>query len=251
MKLKYKITAGFIIIAIMLFIAGAWSLVQVKFAGKNLRKTFDDNLAMMYEIANFNRALEIEQKALMLFLLDKRQESKKLLELSDSIFTSTFSVIEKKASAKREKEIFSDIRKKYESAKELTELLLAATPEESNEVYFIKLKEVIEKTDKVVDEFQSYYEQRLAELTEKIDAEENRTITPGLVAMSAAIVFALLFSFFVNHYVVTPIVTITKKVEDFTERGIPYDYETETEDEIHELSESIRILTTKAEINRD
>ncbi len=251
MKLKLKITFGFIIIAVMLFIAGAWSVVQVKFTGKSLRKTFDDNLAMIYEISNLNRALEIEQKALMLFLLDKKEESKRLLARSDSIFAATFSVIEKKNANEREKKIISDIRKKYDSAKELTQLLLAADADESNEIYLIKLKEVVEKTDKVVDEFQKYYEERLAELTERIDTEENRTITPGLVAMSAAIVFALLFSFFVNHYVVTPITVITKKVTDFTERGIPYDYETETEDEIHDLSESIRILTTKAEINRD
>ncbi len=250
MKLKLKITFGFIIIAVMLFIAGAWSVVQVKFASGNLRETFEENLSMIYEISNLNRALEIEQKALMLFLLNKREESKKLLEHSDSIFTSTFEVIEKKKSNEKEKAIIRDIRKKYESAKDLTRLLLSASPE-ANEAYFIKLKEVIEKTDKVIDEFQKYYQERLAELTERIDTEENRTITPGLVAMSAAIVFALLFSFFVNHYVVTPIVTITKKVEDFTEQGIQYDYETEAEDEIHELSEAIRILTTKAEINRE
>ncbi len=251
MKLKLKITFGFIIIAIMLFSAGAWSVIQVKFAGNNLRTTFEENLSMIYEINNLNRALEIEQKAFMLFLLDKKDESRRLLAKSDSIFGATFTKIETKAVSGKEKEIIANIKKNYLEAKELTELLLAAEPDKSNEFYFLKLKEVIEKTDAVIDEFQTYYEKRLSELTERIDAEENRSITPGLVAMSAAIVFALLFSFFVNHYVVTPIVTITKKVIDFTERGIPYDYETETEDEIHELSESVRILTTKAEINRD
>jgi len=251
MKLKYKITAGFFIIAIMLFIAGAWSVIQVKVTGENLRETFDENLSMIYEIGKLNRALEIEQKAFMLFLLNKRNESKKLLVRSDSIFKSTFSLLEKNATQKKEKEIILDIKKKYKTAKELTELLLATNPEESNEVYFLKLKEIVKNTDKAVDDFQKYYENRLAELTEKIDATENRTITPGLVAMSAAIVFALLFSFFVNHYVVAPIVTITKKINDFTERGVPYDYSPEAEDELYDLSESVRILTTKAEINRD
>jgi CHASE3 domain sensor protein len=251
MKLKLKLTLGFIIIAIMLFIAGAWSVIQVKFAGSNLRQTFDENLEMIYEINNLNRALENEQKAFMLFLIDKKDESKKLLSASDSIFVSSFKKINSKIQSKKEKQIISDIKSNYQEIKDLTTLLLASNPEESKEIYFIKLKEIVDKFDKVIDEFQGYYEKRLGELTERINTEENRSITPGLVAMSAAIIFTLLFSFFVNHYVVTPIITITKKVNDYTERGIPYDYVLETEDEIFDLSESVRRLTTKAEINRD
>ncbi len=251
MKLKLKITAGFLIIAAMLFIAGAWSIFQVKFAGKNLRKMFGENLSMIYETNKLNRALEIEQKAFMLFLLDKKEESVALFNKADSIFGSTLKKIETNISNSQEKRIIEQIKKEYASAKNLTDKLLSDKQIYSKEVYFSKLKTVLEKADKVVDEFHKYYETRLSELTMKIDAEENRSIMPGLVAMSAAIVFALLFSFFVNHYVVTPIVTITKKVNDFTENGIPYDYQTESKDEIHELSESVRKLTVKAEINRD
>ncbi len=251
MKLKYKITAGFFIIAVLLFIAGAWSVIQVKFTGKNLRKTFNDNLTMIYEINNLNKSLQIKQKAFMLLLLDKKEEAKTLVLNSDSIFQSTLNRIKKSEKSKQVQKIISDIQINYNHTKELTAKLFQLNPDSPKEDYLLQLKKIMDNTNTAVSDFQLYYKERLNQLTEKIDIEENRSITPGLVAMTAAIIFSLLFSFFVNHYVVLPIVTITKKVNDFTEKGIPYDYRTETNDELNELSESIRRLTTRAEINRN
>ncbi len=62
---------------------------------------------------------------------------------------------------------------------------------------------------------------------------------PGLVAIIAALLFIVIFNYFVNHYMVKPIVTITDRVKHFVQERMPYKVSIETKDEIAELSESI------------
>ncbi len=245
MRLKLKITFGFFIIAIMLFIAGAWSIIQVKSTQSFLEELLSNNLQKNLFSLHIFESLKKNYEAGILLSTGKINEGKALLEKSDSLFNATFNSLSKVEKDKEGKKIIGNITASYSHMIEIKKMFPANASAEEINVFVGRLYASVKNVEKNIKALQLFYVNKMETLKSKIGESESKSITPGLVAMSAAILFALLFSFFVNHYVVTPIVTIRKKIDDFTERGIPYEYQLESEDEIAELSESIRILSTR------
>ena len=70
-----------------------------------------------------------------------------------------------------------------------------------------------------------------------------RAIIPGIVAIISGLIFAIIFNYFINYYIINPIIKITKGVKNFKNYGSEYNVEIETNDELKELSSSIKSLT--------
>ena len=68
---------------------------------------------------------------------------------------------------------------------------------------------------------------------------------PGLVAILSALVFTLVFNYFVNLYVVSPIIKITKGIRRFVETREPVNIEVETKDELADLVSSIQDMIAR------
>ena len=50
----------------------------------------------------------------------------------------------------------------------------------------------------------------------------SRSIMPWIIAVAASLVFVLIFNYFVNFYVVSPLVRLRDGVNRFIERRIPF-----------------------------
>ncbi len=245
MRLKLKLTFGFFIIAIMLFIAGAWSVIQVKNTQSFLTDLLENNLSKIVSTRIIYESIDKNKEGGMLLLLGKYKSGVALLDSSDSILISNLSKLRKTETDKDGIKLIDKINQSYVDLiaykKSVNDQLFKA----NNSEYLNTLYGMVKTVEADVKTLQKFYLNRMKNLNLKIQESESKSITPGLVAMSAAIIFAVLFSFFVNHYIVTPIVNMKKKIDDQIELGIPYQYDLEADDEISELSESIRILSTR------
>jgi signal transduction histidine kinase len=76
----------------------------------------------------------------------------------------------------------------------------------------------------------------------ELENQSNRAIMPGIVAILAALIFTFIFTYLINYYIVSPILRITDRINQFKERRLPYDVKIETNDEILHLSEAIEHL---------
>jgi methyl-accepting chemotaxis protein len=88
-------------------------------------------------------------------------------------------------------------------------------------------------------------EQTLYHTASDLKNRANRAVMPGTVAIISALLFSLLFSYFVNHFMVSPIIAITRSVENFEKNEEPFKVSIETKDEIHSLAEAIKSLSLK------
>jgi methyl-accepting chemotaxis protein len=71
----------------------------------------------------------------------------------------------------------------------------------------------------------------------------HRAVMPGIVAILTALVFTIIFNFFVNLYIVNPILSIIKAIKNFLKSGEPIKLGIVTSDELQELAASIINLT--------
>ena len=74
---------------------------------------------------------------------------------------------------------------------------------------------------------------------------------PGIIASLSALGFVLIFNFFLNLYIVSPIINITKGIQDFLKtKNIP-DYKIESKDEISYLASSVRELLVQIKYSEE
>lgn len=79
----------------------------------------------------------------------------------------------------------------------------------------------------------------------------NRALMPAVIAILSALVFSLMFNYFVNYYFVNPIMKITNGVHSFIDKRKPYNVEIKSKDELTELNTSISTLCSLSQASRE
>ncbi len=244
MKLRYKILSGFAILAVMLFVAGIWSIFQVKYFGESL----EEIIGSRYEKIGFAKSIN------ELLERNDRQALLKFLENSDSFdfknfgndFLGVLNEIEKFKLTAEEKKLLEQIATDYKTYIRSWEFDSDSphTTAEKLTWYKHNVKPSFDRVQGEINKLIEINQAKLISTAQEIKDRTRRAIIPGIVAIIAAIVFTLLFNYFVNQYMVKPIITLKKQVDDFISKGVPLTFRPITDDEIARLTESIYLLTS-------
>jgi methyl-accepting chemotaxis protein len=69
-----------------------------------------------------------------------------------------------------------------------------------------------------------------------------RAIMPGIVAIVAALVFTIIFNFFINLYVIKPIKSFSKGIREYISHGETGGIQVDSNDELSKLSHDVQDL---------
>jgi methyl-accepting chemotaxis protein len=79
-----------------------------------------------------------------------------------------------------------------------------------------------------------------------LENRAHRATMPGIIAMVSAFIFAIVFSFLVNVFIIGPIVKLTSGIQDYLDSGRRLNVRVETDDEISKLISSVERLIDKS-----
>ncbi len=249
MGLRFKILLGFLTLAIMLFIAGIWSIYELNSIGASIPKMLDENYQSIHAAKKMIEALEREDSAILLLLLGKWDEGRSILDAADSLFNNSYRSAYANITIPGEQIHLETIKSRYQNFKNLWQRPIVGTKKEGSiEWYFqnthnsflavrSSLEDLIDLNDKTMYRMASILENR-----------SNRAIMPGIIAVLSAFVFTLIFNFLVNYYVVGPIIKITARIKKFKENRTPFDVTIETKDELFYLANEIGDLCTLVDL---
>lgn len=240
MSLRLKILSGFIILAIMLFVAGIWSIHELNTMGSSVQRLLDEDFKSMNAAMQMIEALEREDSGSLLLFLGNWEEGRAIIASGDSLFEQMYQQAQRQDELSGEKEYLESIRVSYEAYKDLWEKPIVGTDREGNLTwYFQELHKAFLDVKSSVNDLLAYNDQIMYRTATNLRNRSNRAIMPGIIAVGAALLFTMIFNFFVNFYVISPLVKIRDAVNQFIERKIPYNVELETSDEIGDLALSI------------
>jgi NtrC-family two-component system sensor histidine kinase KinB len=74
MGIRAKILTGFLILAALLLVAGAWSIYELRHIGISVQKILDENYKSIDAAKVMTEALERQDSAILLLLLGKRDD---------------------------------------------------------------------------------------------------------------------------------------------------------------------------------
>jgi methyl-accepting chemotaxis protein len=227
----------------MLSIAGIWSIYELKSIGSSVQDLLSDNYKSINASKTMIEALEREDSGILLLLLGNWDDGRAIVASADSLFETAFKIAENNITIPGEQFYVDSIRTKYQIYKMLWERPIVDTQRQGNiNWYFETVHKSFLAAKSSVKNLMSLNDQFMFKTASELQSKANRAIMPGIVAIISALVFTILFNFFVNYYFVSPVIKITESIKRFLERKAPFDVRVETRDEIYDLAESISNL---------
>lgn len=244
MRLRMKIMAGFLILAVMLAVAGAFSIYELLSISSSIQGMLDNNYRSIDASRKMIEALEREDSGLLLILSGKPREGGQLILEADKVFQQAFSQAKNNLTIRNEVNFVEAVDNKYRTFRSLWIDSITGNPDNlSLDWYFERGHQAFQATKTAVDELMALNDDVMYETASRLESRMHRIIMPGIVAVVSALIFALIFNYFINHYFVNPLISITKEVQNVLQNGGPFGIEIETNDELKDLASAIRDLS--------
>jgi methyl-accepting chemotaxis protein len=250
-KIRTKILLGFLILALMLAVAGAYSIYELRTIGTSVQKLLDDNYISINAAKHMIAALEREDSGVLLLLLGKWKEGRTTIVDAHKNFKNAFNIAANNLTIPSEKVYIDKINAKYNKFRDNWNRSIVGTEYEGNlNWYFEKVHGDFAQVMTAVEDLMAINDNAMYKTASKLKNRAHQAIMPGIVAISAALVFVVIFNFFVNLYIVNPILSMIKSIERFLKTGEPTNLKIDTQDELKDLAASIAQLTTIASAPR-
>lgn len=240
MGLRLKILSGFLILVIMLLIAGVWSIYELQKMGTSVQNILDDNYASINACKIMIESLERQDSGILLLMFGNWEEGRTVVDDADSTFREAFEFAYNNLTVENEEAYLDTINAHYDIYREIWERPIVGTAKEGNlSWYFEKIHPSFLDTKSSVEKLLTLNDRIMYRTASELRNRANRAIMPGIIAVAAALVFTLIFNLFLNYYVVSPLVRITEGARSYLDKKVPFHVETETHDEISELSRTV------------
>lgn len=234
--------------AMMLIVAGIWSIYELSQMGTSVQRFLNENYKSIQVSNEMLNALSEENDAILLLLKGDWDKGREMLDRADKNFLEKLELAENNITIENEKQYLIEIREEYSRFKSNWIRPIVDTPKQGNlSWYYENIFLNLSKLQKHIKNLIAVNDKAIYETSKELKAKSNRAIMPGIISVIAALIFTFIFIYFINYYFVSPIIKMKSKVKDFIERRVPFVKEVETNDEISELEDSIRLL---CEINQ-
>ena len=132
MGLRTKILSGFLLLALMLAIAGAMSIYELNSIGSSVQRILDDNYRSISLSKDMLEAVEREDSGILLLMLGKWDEGRRIINEADSSFTDNLEFAYENITIEKERDNLDVIAEKYAAYKKLWERPIVDTDKEGN-----------------------------------------------------------------------------------------------------------------------
>jgi methyl-accepting chemotaxis protein len=243
-KIRTKILLGFLILAMMLAIAGAYSVYELTSISTSVQRLLDDNYRSINAAKQMIEALEREDSGILLLLSGKWREGRVTIIDAHKNFENAFHIASNNLTVSGEKNLIDKISAEYRAYRENWDRAVVGTEYEGNlNWYFEKVHRDFTQVKRTVEDLMTINDSTMYETASVLKNRAQRTVMPGIVAIVTALVFTVIFNFFVNLYIVNPILAIIKSIKSFLLSGAPVKLTIDTRDELYDLAASVMDLT--------
>lgn len=238
MGIRTKMMLGFIILASMLFISGAISVFELTKLGKSIKGLIHDNYKSIDYSRSMLDALDEQENALLFKISGDSIHSRQQFSRADKILRTNLDSASNNLNLVSEHQQVDSVRVSYEK-------FYACAAANFNDVNF-SINSYISVTNPLLIEVNEHVknlitinQQDLSKSAAFLETSAQRASLPGLIVIITSLIFTLIFTYLVHHYFVSPILRLTKGINDYIKYRKPFEVPLETKDEFYKLKESI------------
>jgi len=111
--------------------------------------------------------------------------------------------------------------------------------EERQHWFFNRLQPVYHKFRGYMMQLTSACQDALIESSQDIREGTYRSLMPGVVSVLVGLIMVLLFNYYLNYYLINPLLKVTGGIKGYRYHGRSYDIKLDNDDELEELNEAV------------
>lgn len=248
--LKIKIFASFMLLTLMLAIAGTISIVSFRWLSNSVHGLIQDNYKSIEASKKMIEALEREDSGVLMLILGEWNEGRKILKSADSLFLSAFETAKNNLTEHNEARYIKQIQMAYAIYKSSWERPVVGTEKQGNVSWYKNdIHKKFSDTKRRVNELMSLNQSSMFEQASKLKEKSKRAIMPGIVSIIAALIFSVVLNFFITRYFVNPISDIAEAVDNCRGGDLKLQSNITSNDEIKKLETAINDLLKRLAVN--
>ncbi|MBR5248986.1 MAG: hypothetical protein IKV28_00155 [Bacteroidales bacterium] len=241
--IRGKVRMGFVVIGLILFFSGAIALFEFRRMSNYVSSLIADNVVsvnssrLLHNLLNdYNTQVFEAIGNRDLSHLPKRKEGDEFLHQLERVMLHVRT---------RDEHLAADsVRYAYAAymqvSNELDELW-SLDHAELRSWYFNRLQVVYEQLNAYLQALTEVTQKALADNYFNLQDSFYRSIMPGVVAVGAGIILVLLFNYFLNIFLLTPLMRMNRAIQDYRDYNKSYDVKFDRNgDQVEELSDGIR-----------
>lgn len=240
-KLKVKIFSSFMLLVLMLLIAGVMSIWELKNMNNLYSNVIDHNYLSIEHALKVTHALEREDSGILMLFLGNRDEGLSVIESADSTITLSMIEIKKNATEPGEDALIENIEKEYTIYSRLLDTVTTNNVGNDQAVYE-NLHSQFTTTKKAVTNLMELNQSNMYSKANEMHNKLYQTMMPGIVSIVLAIIFALLLNFYISHYFVNPLNKIIAATRNYIPPATNLQVDIKSEDELKTLQSEINSL---------
>lgn len=239
MGIRRKVILGFAGIALLLFCSGMFALFELNRLSHTTQSLLDSS----------SRNIEIS-RAMLDAVQDQNTALLQMIVLNNNNYDSLY----KAGKANFDKALeqatvtvgdLADLDSIYRSCNDYDQIVndyVYASPEQSIDWFMNVYKTSYFKLTASIKNYMSSSQHSLNIKASQLEKNAYRTITPNVITLGVLVMIIAMFLFFVDLYVLKPIVNLNKSVGGYVNNRIPFNVKIESKDELLSLKENIEKL---------
>ncbi|MCF0172999.1 MAG: MCP four helix bundle domain-containing protein [Bacteroidales bacterium] len=250
-----KVSLGFAVLAVILFFSSVISVFEFVRMNKALSGAIGDNVASV----NIARSLSILTEDYNFKMLDiisfpddsvaKAAALEQFNSPRDNFngeFSATMEDLRKSFTTRTEHTCADSVLLAYTAYMQVLQeshTVSQADLESRKDWYFNRLQPFYHKLVHYIDNLAKVSQDALMRNSRRIDDTFYRSIMPAIASVIVGLVIVLLFNYYINYYLISPLQRIKRGISDYRLFRRNYNVETgDTGDELDELNASVREL---------
>ncbi|HOO90637.1 MAG TPA: MCP four helix bundle domain-containing protein [Syntrophales bacterium] len=247
MGIRIKILSGFLILSTMLLVAGVWSIYELSTIGISVQKILDENYKSVNAAKSMIEALEREDSGILLLLLGKREEGRTIINSADESFRKAYETARSNITIPGEKGYVDEIMNTYDTYRNLWRQSVVGTAREGDLNWYLReVHSAFLKVKLTTQDLMTLNDKTMYRTASNLESRGHRATMPGIIAVVSAFIFAIIFSFLINLFIVNPIIRLTDGIQDYLDSGKQLDVKVETKDELADLVSSVENLIARS-----
>jgi methyl-accepting chemotaxis protein len=238
MGIRTKIMLGFIILASMLFISGAISIFELTKLGRAVKGLILENYRSIDYSRRMLDALEQQENALLIFAAGDVDNARRQYNGAHQSFLVNMDSASFNLTLKDELLFIDTIRLRYNQFSFSAQKVFEQNGFTLND-YLEQIYPKVKITSESVKNLITVNQKGLFKSAAFLETSAQRATMPGLIVIVTSLIFILVFTYLVHHYFVSPIIRLTKGINDFVKYRKSFEVLIESKDELSSLKESI------------
>ena len=247
MKIKFKILAGFIVIVVMLVVAGAMSVYEFRLLSNSINAVVSDNYKSIEASKDMMVSLERQDSGVLLYLSGDSLAGLEKIHSADIVFKKAMGIAKNNVTEQGEDSIIKNLESYYAVyCNKWNNALVLDSSHCKMENYKSDFYQTFIEVKKEINALLAINQQSMYNKASLLEEKARRVLMPGILAIITALVFFVIFNFFVTRFFVSPLKNLIIAVKNYCSTGKKeFSADIDSDDEIKELETEISNLIAR------